>query len=476
MFHILFDSESKFLFTAGRFLQDITEIRPNLKKLKYVISMDVEEAYQEDAMFWDDFLEKGKRLLESGADAYQKQNVSEDHVAAILYTSGTTGQSKGVMLTQKNIISDVKGVPSRVTFDPEDNFISILPLHHSFEATAGFITPICTGCTITYSPSLKSKEIVGTIREKRCTIMLGVPLLFEKMGLGIKRKINQAPFTKRTLFYTSMRIVKTARTLFGKRIGKKVFAGMRKKAGLESVKLMVSGGAALTPEVGQFFQDLGFDITQGYGLTETSPVISVNPVEKVKMDSVGLPFPSVTVKIDQPTEEGVGEVVVKGPIVMKGYYKNPDATAEILRDGWFFTGDLGRIDEEGYLYITGRCKNLIVTKAGKNVYPEEVEFALLKSPFILEALIVGRMVGDREVVQAIVVPDTEYFDTHAKENNISLDEKKVKEMLKVEIAKYCEKLADYKRVRNFEIRDEEFPKTSKKSIKRYLFQSKSVKV
>ncbi len=477
MFHILFDSNSTFLLASGKFLGDISDIRPNLKELEYLISMDsFEETYKGDAIFWPDFLAAGKKALESGSSDYPNRKATGEDLAAIIYTSGTTGQSKGVELSHNNIVSDVKEIPSLISFTEEDNFISILPLHHVFEATAGFITPISNGCTITYSPSLKSKEIIGTIKEKGCTVMLGVPLLYEKMAAGIKRSISQKPLVTRALFNTSLKTVQIAKSVFKKQIGNKVFAGLRNKAGLQTIRIMVSGGAALTPEVGEVFQDLGFTILQGYGLTETAPVVTANPLKRVKIDSVGLPLPSAEIKINEPDEEGKGEIIVRGPMIMKGYYKNPVATDEVIKDGWFYTGDLGRFDEDGYLYVTGRSKNLIVTKAGKNIYPEEVETVLMKSPFILEVIVVGRMKGDREEVTAIVVPDSEYFDTYAKQHGIVLNENKVNEIVKVEISKHCSTLSDYKRVKNFEIREEEFPKTSKKSIKRYLFQRKTVKV
>lgn len=472
LFHILFDSNSRFLFASGRFLSDISDVRPNLKDLGMVISMDADDTYAEECVFWGAFVAKGKAALEKGTTDYLERTLDENDLAVIIYTSGTTGQSKGVMLTHRNIVSDVKSVSEVIYFDCHDNFISILPLHHTFEATAGFITPLSRGCSITYAPSLKSKEIVDTIRDNGCTVMLGVPLLYEKIYLGMQRSISQKPVHTRALFKTIFNVVKTAKRVANKELGGKLFAGLREKAGLSSLRLMVSGGAALSPEIGDAFRYLGFNMLQGYGLTETSPVITVNPVEKPITASVGPPLPNCEIKIDQPNDDGVGEIIVRGPMVMKGYYQNQEATDDVIHDGWFHTGDLGYFDENGYLYISGRCKNLIVTKAGKNVYPEEIEHELSKSPFILEVLVLGRMIGDREEVHAVVVPDSEYFDTYAKDNNIHLDENSVKDIIKKEINKHCAKLADYKKVKNFEMREEEFPKSSTKKIKRYLFQQK----
>ncbi len=473
MFHIMFDSGASFLFASEKFLSDISEIKSNLTALKKVISMGEDETYKDECGFWDTFLTVGKKALEAGSNDYLERTHSEDDLAVIIYTSGTTGQAKGVMLTHKNIVTDVKGVAEAIYFDENDNFISILPLHHTFEATGGFIVPISRGCTISYAPSLKSKEIVDTIKSAKCTIMLGVPLLYEKIMLGMRRSISQKPLKTRVLFGTSLNVVKAAKKVLKKDLGEKVFAGLRQKAGMETIRLMVSGGAALSPDVGDGFRELGFNLIQGYGLTETSPVITINPVDKPITASAGKALPGCEVKIDQPNSEGIGEIIARGPMIMKGYFNNQEATDEIIRDGWFYTGDLGYFDNEGYLYISGRSKNLIVSKAGKNIYPEEVEYELSKSPFILEALVLGRMIGDREEVHAIVVPDSEYFDTYAKDHDIALNENKVKEILKKEIGEYCTGLADYKRVKDFAVREEEFPKSSTKKIKRYLFTQKS---
>jgi long-chain acyl-CoA synthetase len=271
--------------------------------------------------------------------------------------------------------------------------------------------------------------------------------------------------------------------LTGYDAGAQVFKGLREKAGLSSLRFLISGGAPLPPEVAEGFTTLGIGFLQGYGLTETSPVLTLNPEDKPKAASIGKALPGVEIKILNPDEKGIGELVVRGAMVMKGYYNNPKATAEVLRDGYFHTGDSGWVDEEGYYYVAGRIKDVIVTAAGKNVYPEEVEFALAKSPYILETLVLRRAAEEatpkrvrREEVWAIVVPDYEYFDQIAQERGIAFDEAKIEATIKEEVSKRCAEIADYKRVKYFTIREEEFEKTSTRKIKRYLFRHPPVAV
>jgi len=256
--------------------------------------------------------------------------------------------------------------------------------------------------------------------------------------------------------------------------GKKIFKGLREKAGLSSLRLMVAGGAPMPPDVARAFNRLGFTFVQGYGLTESSPVLTFNPIDKRKDDSIGLPIPGAEMKTVNPDSRGIGEILARGPMVMKGYYNNKAATDEVLKDGWLYTGDIGWADSEGYYYITGRLKNAIVTPAGKNVYPEEIEFEIGKSPYILESLVLGFPTRDQrgEEIQAIVVPDFEYFDVLAEEREKSFTWEEIETIIKKEIYERCSHLADYKRVKYIQLREEEFEKTSTKKIKRFLFKQK----
>ncbi len=465
--HILIDSESEALVYSKMYEEVITEAVKGLKNIKLLICMDKVEEKTKKIIWMEDVIQNGKEV------SYFPPQPSLDDLSVLIYTSGTTGQSKGVMLSHRNIASNINSMYQAVYFDEKDRFISILPLHHTFEATCGFLAPLVAGCEIIYTPSLKSKEILDTMKKHKVTLMLGVPLLFEKIVLGIKRNVKEASAIKKTLFKTFYGLSKIIKPV-SKLPGKVLFKGVRGAIGFENLRLVVSGGAALPRWVSDFLENIGVNILQGYGLTESSPVLTVNRAEKPKNESVGPPVPDVEIKIDSPDENGVGEICAKGPNIMLGYYKNKKATQEVLKDGWLYTGDLGWIDKEGYLYITGRKKNLIVTAAGKNVYPEEIEEKLLESPYIKEVLVIGKEnpVTGREEVHAIIHPDYEEIDKMKPDAT----EEEITELLKEEIKKYTKELADYKRVKSFEIREEEFPKTTTKKIKRYLFIKKPVKI
>lgn len=466
--HILRDSKSRFLIVSSNFLPEIENAMDNIPDLQFVICMD-NPPPESKAVFLRDLEDKGSQY------EVELEKPGTDDLAAIIYTSGTTGQSKGVMLTHENIVSDIDGVLQMIDIEEEDNFISVLPIHHTFECTCGFLTPIAGGACITYARGLASKLIVEDIKNNNATIILGVPLLFEKMHEGLIKAISKKPPLTRAMFKTTYGLSNVLYSLLKMEAGKKIFKSLREKAGLSSLRLMVVGGAPMPPEVARVFNLLGFTFLQGYGLTESSPVLTFNPIHKRKNDSIGLPIPGVDMKIDNADSRGIGEILAKGPMVMKGYYNNKTATDEVVKDGWLYTGDSGWVDSEGYYYIAGRLKNVIVTPAGKNVYPEEIEAEINKSPYILESLVVGRPTRDRrgEEIQAIIVPDYEYFDLLAEEEGKSYTTEEIEDTIKKEVHTRCSPLADYKRVKYIQVREEEFEKTSTKKIKRFLFTLKS---
>lgn len=449
--NILDDSGAIAAIVSEGFLQDAQEVASLIPALDHILPM--EEMIDIDTV---------ERLDTVTA-------VQPDDLAALIYTSGTTGQPKAVMLSHRNIMSNVVACSQGISFTRGDNFLSVLPLHHTFECTAGFLAPLYEGATVTYVGSLKSRDIIDTMRETGATIMLGVPLLYEKMFAGIMRAVRSKPTHVRSLFNLSMGVVKTAEKI-GISLGHKVFHGLREKGGFGTIRFFVSGAAALPVEVAEGFERLGLRILQGYGLTETAPVVSVNRYDTNRMDTVGTPVPGVEVKILNPDDSGVGEVAVRGANVMQGYYNNPEATDEVLQDGWLYTGDSGRIDDDGHLYIAGRLKNVIVTRAGKNIYPEEIEGEIVQSPYVAELLVVGDIdeASGEELVKAIVVPDFEYFEEEAKTAGRSVTDELVNQIIRREVRDRCGNLADYKRVRDIEIRKEEFPKTSTRKIKRFL--------
>ncbi len=457
-------AEVKAAFVASRFIDILDDLPKGFPLPKHVICLDYNcEDLGLKVMSLEDLKAAGQKKK-----GKKFPKVSKDEVAAIIFTSGTTGVPKGVMLTHWNIVSDCIACSMAVDIG-EERFLSVLPMHHTFECTAGFLLPIYCGCHITYARSLKSKYIMEDLRSCRGTVMLGVPLLFQKMKEGIERALDRAPAHKKLVFKAMWNLVLAAEKAGNPNMGKKVFKSLRKKAGLDSIRYFVSGGAALPPYVPLFFRRLGLDIIQGYGLTESSPVLTINPLERPKNESVGPPLPGTEVKVVDPDNEGVGELAFRGPMIMKGYLNNPEATKEVLdEEGWLYTGDLGFVDEEGYVHICGRAKNLIVTSAGKNVYPEEIEFLLNKSEIILESMVFGKDVkSGGEEVCAVIVPDFEMLAQRKDQD--SLDENKLNKIMGLEVKKVNRQLASYKRIKHFYVINEELPKTSTKKIKRHLF-------
>jgi len=401
-------------------------------------------------------------------EAPRPERAAPDDLAVLLFTSGTTGQAKAVMLSHANLLHNVEAVERVIPYGPDDRMLSVLPLHHTFEYTVGFLCPMRGGASVAYARGLKSNELREDLCTAQATILLGVPLLYEKLLAAIRRGIADAPLGRRLLVRGLLTAVQVTSRLTGARLGGRLLRPLREKAGLGRMRLFVSGAAALPRGVFWGFVNLGIPMTEGYGLTECAPVVAANRTDRPEPGGVGHPLPGIEVRIDQPDAEGNGEIMVRGPNVMLGYYGNPQATAEVLRDGWFLTGDLGRILPDGRLRITGRVKNMIATAAGKKIYPEEVEIHLANSPYILEVVVVGGRDarGEREEVHAHVFPDFQALEALARSQNRAPDEAFVGETLRREVEMRCQLLAPYKRVKRVFVRRQEFPKTTTGKIRR----------
>jgi long-chain acyl-CoA synthetase len=376
-------------------------------------------------------------------------------IAVILYTSGTTGRSKGAMLSHANIVSNIRGAVAHLNLNESIHTLSILPISHVFEQVCGVLLPLSLGGTISFCESLK--KIGENLAEVKPTFFLGVPALYRKLLDRIMKNIySRTP--SRLLFSLPL-----TRPLVAARIRRTFGAGT----------IFISGGAALDPAIAEGLEKLGLTLFQGYGITETSPIISAECAGQTRLGTVGLILPGIEVRIDSPNEEMVGEILVRGPNVMQGYYKNPEATADALVDGWYRTGDLGRLDPDGFLAICGRVKNLIVTPNGKNVYPEEVENELLKSPYIAETVVYGQKVAPlTEEIHALIYPDMEALDNIArKQGKGSPSSAEVESLLRAEVLAACAGLATFKRVKKFTICRDEFPKTTTRKIKRFVVES-----
>jgi long-chain acyl-CoA synthetase len=411
-------------------------------------------------------LDRDLRPDADSAEGIEFPAPASDDVAVIIFTSGTTGYSKGVVLTHRNLCSDIQAIMGAGVLRPDDSFLLLLPLHHTYSSTVNMLGTLALGSRALFATSFKSRDIVDDIRIGRISMLVGVPQVFENLMIGIRRAVSDLSLGKRILFHT---IYWLSDLLFrcGVNAGGALFRSLREKAGMGTLRHMVSGGAALPADINRFFVNLGFELLQGYGLTETSPVLSVNRPGAIRIGSVGTALPGIELRIDSPDRDGVGEICARGPVVMQGYYNNPEANADVLRDGSFYTGDAGYLDRDGYLFITGRIKNIIVTGAGKNIYPEPIEAELNASPYILESLVVGVKAkrGAGEELAAIIVPHKTYIETeHERGHHVNI-ESEVKSVVEA----YNHSAPAHRRLRQWKIRDEEFDKTSTRKIRRYLY-------
>jgi long-chain acyl-CoA synthetase len=375
--------------------------------------------------------------------------------AVILYTSGTTGRSKGAMLSHSNIVSNVRTAIEIFELDASIHTLSFLPINHVFEQVAGILLPLTAGGTISFAESLR--KLGENLGEVKPNFLLGVPAVFRLLADRMNSKIASSKVSKALFSFGLTRplVTRKVREAFG---GAPVF---------------ISGGAALDPVIASALMNLGLHVYQGYGITETSPVIAVETPKVRRLGTVGKPLPGVEVKIHQPNNEGVGEIWVRGPNVMLGYHNNQEATSEVITEGWYHTGDLGRIDDDGLLSICGRVKNLIVTANGKNVYPEEVENEMLNSNFISEIMVYGHKISNTsEEVYAMIYPDQDALDAYAAESGTGpLEPHEIENLIRREILERGRNLADYKRIKRFTLREDEFPKTTTRKIKRFVVEA-----
>jgi long-chain acyl-CoA synthetase len=401
-----------------------------------------------------------------GAERLSLPTVGDDALASILYTSGTTGTPKGVMLSHGNFLANAQSVLEFGLVNHQDNLLGLLPMHHAFAFMVQLII-LYSGAHITFPPSLKGPDLLACMHETGVTLLVGVPQLFYMLHKGIFDEIGRRPLPVRCLLQGLLHLSGALHSL-GINLGRMVFAPVHRKFG-GRLRILGSGGARLDPVIARDFLSLGFTMTEGYGLTETAPVVCFNPLDRMRPGSVGVPLPGIQVRIINPDAEGVGEIAIRGPNVMRGYYQNPAATAEVVRDGWFLSGDLGRLDAGGYLTITGRAKEVIVLSSGKNIYPEEVEEQYLKSPYIKEICLVPQT-SERggaavEGLLALVLPDLEYFRAQGMTN--------IFETIRWDMENVGRDLPPFKRPTGLVIVKEGFPRTRLGKIQRHLVRQRS---
>jgi long-chain acyl-CoA synthetase len=462
--NLLLSSNASAIVYSGKLCREINQIRANLPEMKFYINMNLEQNNEKELSFTA-LLNEGRKMLESGNKDFIDAEIDPEVMSVLLFTSGTTGNPKGVMLSHKNICFDIMAVCQSLYIDSNDSVLSILPLHHTYECTAGFLVMIYNGCTISFNEGLK--HISKNLKETSPTILMLVPLILENMYKKIWERASKERGLKTKLkigMFISNLLYKILKIDNRNEVFKEIHENMGGK-----LRLIIAGAAAIDPKVSKGFRTFGFVTSQGYGLTECSPIVSVNREKQFRDDSIGQPLPGIEMKIVNPGSDEVGEIYVKGDNVMLGYYKNEEETKKVLSDDvWFNTGDLGKVCKNDFYLITGRKKNVIVTKNGKNVFPEEVEAYLNKSPYILESMVYGKDSenGLETIVCAQIVPDFDAIKEKLKVESTSKDA--IDKLLNFEVKSANRNMPLYKHVREFTIRENEFEKTTTRKIKRYL--------
>ena len=424
----------------------------------------------EGVLSWEGLVEEGKKLVDDGDRSFIDAEIYADEMSVLLFTSGTTGIAKGVMLSHRNICEDLMSASTILNVNTWDIFFSVLPVHHTYECTCGFLMPLYKGASIAYCEGLK--YIVKNLAEVRPTMLLAVPLIFENLYNNIMKNVRKQG--KEGLVRKVLAVNKVTKKI-GLDLNKLLLKDILKVFG-GRMRVLISGGAAIDPAILQFFNDLGFIAVQGYGLTECAPMAALNPDQHKNMrnSSVGHLLPGMEVKIEDKNEDGIGEICVKGPNVMMGYYNMPEETAKVIRDGWFHTGDLGYVDDKDFIYITGRKKNVIITANGKNVFPEELEYYLGRSNLVSESMVWAQEdeAGQDTVIVATIKPDMEEVESVIGKEAAS-DTAQVEKLLWAEVDKINEDLPFFKKIKKVTVRREEFEKTTGKKIKRFVESNKA---
>ena len=412
-------------------------------------------------------MEEGRVFTGMGDTSLMDKEIDPDAFAVLIFTSGTTSASKGVMISNTNLAYNINAVTPYVMIYPEDRLFSVLPLHHTYESTIGFLYPMAMGASIAVCQGLK--HLVPDIQATKPTAIIAVPLLLEALHKKINQTIDKSG--KTSMVNTMIRLTNGLRNV-GIDVKRKVFKDIYASLG-GRLRILVSAAAPIDMKVGKWFEDIGLLFLQGYGLTETAPIAALTPDFDTRVGSAGKAVHGDEIMIKNPNERGEGEILIKGKTVMLGYYENPEATAEVMEDGWFNSGDIGYLDEDGFLYITGRSKNVIVTQNGKNIYPEEIEGLLGKVPEIAECMVYGKEVsGEKElIITAKVIPDYDAInELHGKEKKdpeSPFTEDEIYKIIWNQIKQVNRKLTNYKCVKKLEIKTDQFEKTSTMKIKRF---------
>ena len=456
---LIIRSEVEAVFYEDKYNNVMDKIRKEKNtNVKYFISMDLEEK-KDDIYSEKELIREGKERLYGGDTRFLDVEIDNEKMSIMLFTSGTTAMSKAVMLSHKNICTNLFDIASVIKANENDRFLSFLPLHHTFECTVGFLFPLSKGCSIAFCEGIR--HIADNIKEYQVTAMISVPILFENMYKKVMKGIE-----KKGKLETVQKGIKISQFLlkFGIDIRKKLFKEIHDNLGGKA-RIFVAGGAALDPEAEKGFNELGFKMYQGYGLTESSPVIAAEDDKYRRLGSIGKAFPSLDVKLAEQDEDGVGELLAKGDSIMLGYYNNEEATKEAIdEDGWLHTGDLAKIDKDGYIFISGRKKFVIVLKNGKNIYPEELEVLINKIEGIKESFVYGKPEedGDYKICAKIV------YDKDLMKTLYNIEgEEQIKDFIWQEVKKVNKTMPAYKYIREIIVTETDLIKTTTQKIKRF---------
>lgn len=424
---------------------------------KFICMDELSEAEKKEGFsYLGDLLENGKKLLEAGNKEFVNAEIDNNKMSVILFTSGTTSKSKAVALSHRNIASNIEAMNKVEGIRSTDVNMAFLPLHHTFGCT-GILLFLNHGCTNVFCDGIR--HIQSNLKEYKVSVFVCVPLLIEAMYKKIEKEIEKQGKTKLIKVATG---VSNSLLKVGIDVRRKLFKDIINNLG-GNLRLIISGASALDKKVAKAFNDFGILTIQGYGLTETSPVLAAENENCIKYGSIGLSMPGVTLKIDNPNEQGIGELIAKGPNVMLGYYENQEATDEVIKDGWFHTGDLARQDKDGYFFITGRMKNVIVLKNGKNIYPEELETLIDKLPYVEESMVFGYPKDDDLVVSVKIVYNKDYV----KQNFGDISEEELYNKIWTDVKQINQELTNYKHIKKLIISDEPMIKTTTAKIKRF---------
>lgn len=457
--YMLTRAEADVIIFSKSKLSIINEVYGKVDTVKLWICMD--DIKDERFLYFHDCLKQGAQKLDAGDKIYTDTTIDPEEMTVLLFTSGTTAKSKAVMLCQRNICKNIEMMYSMLFVDRNDVWLSVLPLHHTYECTCGFLGQVYWGTTVAICEGLR--YIAQNIQEVKPTAMLMVPVMLELFYKKIMKNINSDP-EKAKKFNKGIKLANTFH--LSRNMRKKLFKQIHEIFG-GRLRLIILGGAPVNPDMLTFFQNIGIKCVQGYGLTECSPLLAVNRDKYFKNHSAGLPVPKCDVKVLNPDSDGVGEFIAKGANIFLGYYNDPENTAKALdSDGYYHTGDLGYIDEDGFCVITGRKKNVIIAKNGKNVFPEEIEYLLSLSPYVAESVVSG---VEDEVKNDIVITATIFPDMDEIESKLGEEptDDQIMEILKKVVSDTNEKLENYKKIKRTVLRKTEFEKNTSKKIKRY---------